>query len=444
MTSPVWSILCLKRILYLLTLAGIVLGGMPAAGAEENDHRQLPLLQPQGAPYHTPLSGEGFHTEVFGREVDVQPRNRRSVSAWDLGVAVYEPPPEDSEFIPVGDLYFWRHPDAGHLLRANVAGVYNDIFWSRSPGPGPLEWILTFNNYTVPVAQAELVDGKTFDSGELLWGYVRPGFGLGYRRQVAPGHQDNMAAVDLIIEPGYQFFDNGDKTSNNFVVPHNTFDLRAHLQVRWDAFERNLLDLPHRGFAVGEDLVWGYRPEWEDWGINGGNKAGDGRDYLLFTAYTMAAGGVPGVASERHRLIGSLHGGIGRHLDRFTAPRIGGGPRPMGEEYGSSWRPILPGTAIQEFYPDHYLVAVGEYRYEPIFFTYLSLVGSVGWLDRLRSDNNKELYSQNHVFTSLGARITTGFFFDTRLQLDYNYNFDTIVKDHYGGSEIVLHISRQF
>ncbi len=132
--------------------------------------------------------------------------------------------------------------------------------------------------------------------------------------------------------------------------------------MRWDALERNLLELPHRGFAAGGDLIGGYRPDWQDWGVNGSNEAGDGRDYLSFSGYALAAGGVPGVASERHRLVGSLHGGAGRHLDRFTAPRIGGGPRPMGEEYGSTWRPVLPGAVIQEFYPDHYLVAVGEYR----------------------------------------------------------------------------------
>ncbi len=441
MSCPIRSTLRLKVI--LLVLCGILLGGMPAAGAEENEQPQLPLLQSPHAPYHTPLSGEGFHTEVFGHEVDVEPWNRRSVSSWDLGVAVYEPKPEDSEFLPVGSLYFWRHPDAGHLLRARISVVDNSIFWSRSPEPGPFEWVLTFTNYTVPIAQAELVDGKTLDSHELLWGYVRPGFGFGYRRQVSPGHQDNMLAVDLTLEPGYQFFDKGDKTADNFVVPQDTFDLRAHLEVRWDALVRNLLSLPHLGFAAGGDLVWGYRPEWKDWGVNGANEAGDGRDYLLSTAYALAVGGVPGVDSERHRLIGSLHGGIGRHLDRFTAPRIGGGPRPAGEEYGSSWRPILPGTAIQEFYPDHYLVAVGEYRYEPIFFTYLSLVGSIGWLDRLRSSGN-DIYSQNDVLTSVGARITTGFFFDTRLQLDYNYNFEAIREGHYGGSEIVLHISGDF
>ena len=418
----------------------------PSAGAETAaaaGQEKLPLLQPPGIPYHTPRAGEGFRTVVFGREVSVPSQNRRSVSAWDLGVVINEPPPEHAQYLPVGALYFWRHPDADRLLRAEVAGVYNDIFLSRSQGDGPLEWVLTFNNFTVPFAQAELVDGEALDRRELLWGYVRPGFGLGYRRQVAPGHQDNMLAVDLLLEPGYMFFDDGDKTADNFVVPQDTFDLRSHLQMRWDAFERNILELPHRGFAAGGDLVWGYRPNWEDWGVNGGNEAGGGRDYLSFTAYGLAAGGVPGVASERHRLVGSLHGGTGHNLDRFTAPRVGGGPRPMGEEFGSTWRPVLPGTVIQEFYPDHYLLAVGEYRYEPIFFTYLSMVGSVGWLDRLRGDEG-DLYREDDVFTSVGARVTTGFFFETRLQLDYNYNFAAIRDGDYGGQEVVLHVSGQF
>ncbi len=432
-----------QRIFHLLALAIILGASMSTAGAEQGGQQPLPLLHPQGTPYHTPLAGEGFRTEVFGREIRVAPRNRRSVSAFDLGVAVYEPPPEDAEFFPIGALYFWHHPDTDHLLRAEIAVISNAIFWSHSLGPGPFEWVLTFNNYTVPVAQGELVDGESLDSRELLWGYVRPGLGLGYRRQVPPGHEDNMLAVDLIFEPGYQFFDDGDKTAADFVVPENTLDLRGHLQARWDAIERNLLDLPHRGLAAGGDLIWGYRPQWEDWGMDGANKAAGGRDYLSATAYAIAAGGVPGITSERHRLLGSLYGGIGHHLDRFTAPRLGGGPRPVGERYGTSWRPVLPGLAIQEFYPDHYLFAVGEYRYEPIFFTYLSLVGSVGWLDRLRS-NDGEIYRRNDCFTSLGARVTTGFFFKSRLQIDYNYNFAAIRDGKYGGHEIVLQLSKQF
>jgi hypothetical protein len=321
-------------------------------------------------------------------------------------------------------------------------GVYNDVFFARSPSDlRPFEWVLTFNNYTLPFSQYELVDGEAVKREELLWGYVRPGFGIGYRRQVSPGHQDNMAAVDLTIEPGFLFFDEGSNTASNFVVPHNSFELREHLQLRWDAFERNVLSLPHEGFAAGADLVYGNRFSWKDWGTNGSIGAGEGRDYLSFTGYLLAAGGIPGIHSDRDRLIGSLHGGVGHNLDRFSAPRVGGGVQTMGEEYGATWRPILPGSVIHEFFPKHYIIAAGEYRRELLFFTYLSLTGSIGWLDRLRQTGN-EISSKNDVFTSLGARLTTGFFFDTRMQLAYNYNFDVIRDGHYGGHEIVLHFSR--
>ncbi len=43
-----------------------------------------------------------------------------------------EPPPEHSQYLPFGALYFWRHPDAHRLLRAEAAVVYNDIFFSRA------------------------------------------------------------------------------------------------------------------------------------------------------------------------------------------------------------------------------------------------------------------------------------------------------------------------
>jgi hypothetical protein len=91
----------------------------------------------------------------------------------------------------------------------------------------------------------------------------------------------------------------------------------------------------------------------------------------------------------------------------------------------------------------HYIISAGEYRRELLFFTYLSLNASIGWLDRLRQTGN-ETSSKNDVFSSLGARLTTGFFFDTRMQLayNYNYNFNVIRDGHYGEHEIVLHFSR--
>jgi hypothetical protein len=443
-TGKGWRALCrinsFPALLFLLfSLPGT------AAGADTPSTKPLPFLDLSAPNYRTPLAGEGFRTVVFGREITVEPQDRRSVAAWDVGLQASVPEPGNSGFLPFGSLYFWVHPDDRSLLRAEVVGVYDDIFFSRaSPESAPLEGVLTFSNFTVPVAQTELVDGESQNKEELLWGYVRPGFGFGLRRQVAPGNQENMFAFDLTAEPGFLYFDGGSKTAADFVVPRDTFEIRGHLQMRWDALERNLLELPHRGLAAGCDVVYGHRANWGDWGTNGENSAGEGRNYLSFTGYLLAAGGVPLVNSDRHRLLGSLHGGIGHHLDRFSAPRVGGGPAPMGEEYGSTWRPVLPGAVIQEFLPDHYALAVGEYRWEPIFFTYLSLRASLAWLDRQRLESGGGTYREENLLESVGARVTTGFFYETRLQMDYNYNFAVIRDGSYGGSAIVLHVSRNF
>ncbi len=430
----------LKLFPFLLFLAGILI---LSEGLSLGEESQLPLLHPPGAPYRTPRAGEGFRTEVLGHRITVQPQNRRSVSAWEIGAEINKPAPEDASVLPFGTLYFWRHPDDKHLLRIEATGIANDVFWAHSPqSSGSFEWVLTFNNFTLPFAKAELVDGRALKSEELLWGYVRPGFGLGFRKQVAPGHQDNMLSVDLTVEPGFLFFDKSSKTADNFAVPHDTFELRSHLQVQLDAVERNLLELAHRGIASGADLVYGHRLKWGNWGLNNSEGA-DGRNYLSLTGFFLAAGGVPGIQSERHRLLGSVHGGIGSRLDRFSAPRIGGGPIPMGEEYGSTSMPILPGASFAEFYPKHYLLAVGEYRWEPVFFTYVGLTSSIGWLDRLRITETG-ISRKDDVLSSIGARVTTGFFFNTRLQLAYNYNFSVVRHEHFGGHEIVAVLTGKF
>jgi len=431
----------------------LFLPGFVKTARAENDtsatskDAQLPLLLPYGPDYRTPREGEGFRAVVFGREITVNPRDGRSVSSVDLGLALYKPLPEDRQVVPFGALYLWRHPNDEDLFRGIIDGVYDDIFWAHaSRNMAPFEFVATLNNYTLPFAQYELVDGRAAKSEELLWGYVRPGFGLGYRRTVSPGHQDNMMAIDATVEPGYLFFDKGSKTADNFVVPEDTFELREHLQLRWDALERNILSLPHEGFAFGSDLVHGNRLEWRNWGINGSDPSNGGRDYFSFTGYFLKAGGVPGLDSDRHRLIAAVYGGTGSNLDRFSAPRIGGGDMPLGEEYGSTSQAVLPGAVIQEYFPKHYLLAAGEYRWEALFFTYLSVDASAGWLDRLRQTGPDitDTASKTDFFSSLGARLTTGFFFDSRMQLAYNYNFSEIRRDGRGGHEIVLHFSRDF
>jgi hypothetical protein len=403
-----------------------------------------PLFSPDNPGYRTPRAGEGFKTDLFGREIEVQPGNRRSVTAADLGVQVNLPSADSRAVVPFGALYLWRHEDDQSLFRADIVGLYNDIFWAGStPDLGHFEWVLTFENYTLPFTQYEIVDGNADKSEELVWGYARPGLGLGYRRKVSPGHQDNMMAIDLTFEPGYLYFGKGSKAASNFILPEDTFELREHLQARWDALERNLLSLPHSGIAAGFDLVNANRTNWKNWGLNGAETGG--REYLAASGYLLGVGGIPGLNSDRHRLLGSLNGGIGSDLDRFSAPRIGGGALTLGEEYGSTWRPVLPGSIIQEYFPKHYVVAVGEYRWEAFFFTYLSLDASVGWLDRLRQTGPivTDTTSKNDFFSSVGARLTTGFLFHSDMHLSYNYNFSEVRNGRYGGSEIVLQFSRK-
>src|SRR5208283_1453008 len=161
MKNKGFSVLISICFLAMLFLPGLV----KTAWAEDDtsagsQDEQLPLLLPYGPDYRTPRAGEGFRAEVFGREIKVNPRDGRSVSSVDIGLALYKPLPEDRQVVPFGALYIWRHPNDEDLFRGVIAGVYDDIFWAHtSRTMEPFELVATFNNYTLPFAQYELVDG---------------------------------------------------------------------------------------------------------------------------------------------------------------------------------------------------------------------------------------------------------------------------------------------
>jgi hypothetical protein len=412
----------------------------------------------QGSDYRSIRAGEGFRTSMVGRDVAIEPRDRRSTSALDLGVAGYYRGPEEGRLIPFGSLYFWRRPDQRHFLRATVGGIYNDIFAAHSFGDSPFEAVFTFENNTIWFDNnAQWVDGDRNEAEKLRKMSVRSGLGVGYRRQLKPGWNplvftdrvdpqkpDNMFSIYALAEPRYLYFAEHN-SDPRFVVPQDTFELDGRVAMRWDSLERNLLELAHSGFAAGFDATYGWRAEWEDWGLDRARNADRARYPKLLTTYAVAAMGVPGIESERHRLISKVHAGWGWNVDRFSWPRIGGGPG--GEEFMSLARPLLPGAAISEFTPKHYVVALAEYRYELLFFTYLSAYGGVAWLDRERlgpAGLDGEIRKQNDSLFPVGGRITTGFLFHTQLQVEYNYNFDVIRNDHRGASEILGHISKSF
>jgi hypothetical protein len=429
--------------IFAALVAAPLLAGAFAAAAQDAPHAAdaLPEIDPAAPGYRTPRAGEGFRTTVFGEPVRVEPRERRSLAAWDVGVAVWTPAPDEQRLLPFGSLYFWHRPDSDEFFRGTAVGVYNDLFYARALEPGrPLELVLTFENFTVPFDQGEWVDGNRVGAEELTHGWLRAGVGLGYRRDVAPGAVDNMFAVDLTLEPAYDYFRAGSEASDRFVSPQDGFSLQGRLALRWDALERNLLELAHRGFAIGLDGTLGWRANWEDWGQDGREDGGRARRPRRLTGYALVAGGLP-FASERHRLLGSLHAGVGANLDRFSAPRLGGGPG--GHEYGAIERPLVPGATIDEYFPRHYALAALEYRYELFFFTYLSLRSTLAWLDRDRRSDGR-VHRENDLLPSLGARVTTGFFFDTQLELGYAYGFAVRRPAGRGSHEVVAHVSKEF
>jgi hypothetical protein len=426
--------------------------GEPEPARDQSEHR---FLDPSDPDYRTPRAGEAFRTKIFGRDVDLDYRDRRATNAIDLGAGAWIPSADGGSLLPFFSLYFWRRYD-DYFLRSTVGILYNELTYAHSLVPGsPFEVVLEFENNTVPFDSSLWADGEELRAEELRKGWVRGAVGLGYRRQLEPGWKlafadhlnpqkpDNMFSIALLAEPKYLYF--SERNSDpRFVVPQDTFELDGRLAMRLDSLQRNLLELAHEGYAVGFDATGGWRANWEDWGIDRLDRAERGRYPKLLQAYAVAATGVPGLG-ERHRLLEFVHAGWGWNLDRFSWPRVGGGPG--GQEFLSLARPTLPGADISEFTPKHYAIALSEYRYELFFFTYLSARGGVAWLDRDRLLDGTVLgriQHQNNFLIPVGAGLTTGFLLKTQLQVDYNYNFDVIRERDRGGSEIVVHVSKSF
>ncbi|HFD12787.1 MAG TPA: hypothetical protein ENJ32_10025 [Crenotrichaceae bacterium] len=406
----------------------------------------LPYRSPDNILENPPIAGEGFNTEFLGESVTVPSLNRRSINAWLVGAAMNIPAPSSRKVEPIAALYFWRRPDDKKIFYGDVSFLYNSLFFAKNfEGYKNFEWVLTFENFTVPLAQNEIIDGRDDEDQELIWGYVRPGFGIGYRTNIAPFHEDNMFAADFTIEPGFLYFADSN-TGAGFRDPQDTFELRTKLQIRMDAMTRNLLSLPSKGFIAGADALFGHRFNWERWGINDSHSASEGRNYASLTGYSAIATGLP-FLSKRHRLISSLHAGFGHQIDRFShtpTTRLYGGINPVAEEYHSGYLPTVPGAAMLEFYPKRYAIAYTEYRYSTTFFSFAHVYAGAAYMNAKRQHNAGVRRSET-IMPFVGARFTTGFLGNTRLVLDAAHNFGVKRKNNgYGGTQIVVSVTGAF
>src|SRR5512141_2918896 len=371
----------------------------------------------------TPRAGEALTGSVFGRSIEVPARDRTRVT--DLWAALQWIPdgPESRTFVPQGALLLWRNRNGGEeRFRAVLLGIYDDVRWNRKLS-GRLESVLTFENTTLPWARSEYVEGRRIAPEELEWSVVRAGIGLGTRFTIAPSLQDNAVEAALTYEPGVLFFRRGSDTLDSLRLPSDAYEGRVHGRLRVDAFERNLLELPHRGFSGGLDAFWAHRAGWKDWGggPTGFHAADATRTWSAISGYALAALPVPFVNSERHRLLVSAYGGAGSNLDRFSATRLSGGSD--AGDFESLSQPILPAAAFDEIATRGFGILNLEYRFEALFFLFLSARGTMARADRARFDAHGGFVNRTDWLNGVTVGLTSGFVWSSTIELFFARNF---------------------
>jgi hypothetical protein len=398
----------------------------PSATAQKSDSTardKTAILAPDDE-YHTPRAGQKLHGYVplLGLDFEVPERDRSNVTAVSLGAAIYTPKVGDNAVIPFAALYYtdsWAEHRS--RIRMILAGVVNFIdFFEGSWNDAGIEFAASFENYTLPIPSSLEIEKKPLEDSEIYWGYVRAGLGLGWRTRITPWQVDNNVAFYFMYEPGVLYFRSTSNTADNYIVPKTTFEDRLHFRLRVDAMERNIMELRHDGWAGGFDGIYGYRHRWKDHDFNGSFKEDDTQTYYYVSGYLTWAGG-PSFLSERHRFIVSLYGGatIGDDLDRYSAPRLGGGPG--GDESEALSRSPIPGARFDEFVVSNFLLGGIEYRFELLFFMYLHIKGMIGPVRRMEFDANEHevSLSKNEWVGSIGAALTTGFVWDSQLYIEY-------------------------
>ena len=372
----------------------------------------------------TPRAGEAFSATVLGSILSVAAVDRRVVTDVNLSFAVIPDQLERRRFVPAGGVLLWRN--RGGLdgrVRALLSGLYDDVRWDVAP-EDRFGAALTFFNETLPWDRSEYVQGRRISGADLQRHQIRAGAGVGWRRRIAPGGQDNAVEASLTFEPGALLFARGRSTSADFRIPRDAFEGRLHFRLRTDSLERNILELPHAGWAGGVDAAAGERAGWQSWGggLFGVSSGAEGRRWERLEAWALAAFGTPGLPRERHRWIASAYAGVGSHLDRFSAFRLGGGSNTGDVEALSS--PIVPAAAYEELFPSRYGLVNLEYRFQALFFLYLQLKGTLAWVEQPRFlPGGSGVVSRVRPLHGITAGLTSGFLWNSEIELNGAWNF---------------------
>ena len=369
----------------------------------------------------TILAGEAFTRTAFGMTFDVPARDRETVTEAFADLDWIPSGPDGKSVNPEAALLLWRQRDDGaRRLRAILVGVYDDVRWNRRIAPR-VDVVLTFENTTFPWARSEYAGGMKLETEELRWHSIRAGAGIAYRVASAPGHPDNSFEGSLSYEPGVLLFARGSATAPSFVVPSNAYEGRLHARVRADAFTRNILELPHAGWAAGLDAWAAHRAGWEDWGggPTGPRAAASTRSWTALSGYALAAVPLP-LGDRRHRILASVYAGTGSNLDRFSAFRLSGGSN--AGDYETLTRPVLPAAGLDEIVSRGYVVASLEARARIAFFLFLSLKGTLASVDRTVRDPSGAPVQRTDSPNAVTIGLTSGFFWSSEIELSFSRN----------------------
>lgn len=400
-----------------------------AWGVDEDGHR-------------TYLAGEAVDTEVLGERVQLPKRDRGKLLALSLGMSAYAPTLGGNTLLPFVALY-GLYRNQTHHLRVLASGVFNEVDYDRS-FDGPL-LAVHLQNYTVPVASEEVSRGRQVRASSLYWGDGSAWLGGGYRWRLPPYAIDNDLRVGLYYRAGFEYYKKSSDTPDGLVLPLDTLEHGIQLRVRADSLLRNLMELPHLGWAAGVDVSVLRRDRWRDFGnpISGTTvDSEDTRDFLKVSAYVVAALPLPGL-SERHRLLARAYGGWAPNgsLDRFSAFRVGGGPIPT-ESYDLARVP-LPGALFDQFPLERYVLADLEYRFELAFFSFVH--GRASFVRaRSATRDQRGRYSDLEGVT-LSAGFTTGFVWESQLFFEATQDLNGVTRGgDSGGTTFLLQWSKSF
>ncbi len=302
----------------------------------------------------TPLAGEAYSTSLLGSTIEIPSRNRENVRSLTLGVNYYTPELGGDTAIPIAAFYY-RHRWDNWWTRDIIGLFVNELDVARSLGRFQL--LGHFENNTVPFADTEIRNGNKVKASSVIWGTVSGWLGAGIRLPVAPFQADNDLRVQLFYHAGYFYDTRTSDTGSDVRLPPDTFVHGLNLRIRNDGMRRNIMELPHEGWAWGGDVKLTRRDRWSD--STFGNQLftkTETRDYLKLSGYVIGAMGIPGF-SDQNRFIWYLHvgGTPWGKLDRFSTFRAGGGPFP--NETDDLYRMPYPGALYNNFPVSDYVVS---------------------------------------------------------------------------------------